>query len=79
MNQERQKTDAIADAVEIPEGATHTVPSFSGEDMFVKFTEDSAFVWCDYDSMPNRWRKLHYVNNLNIDIYKQHSKRIYRN
>lgn len=23
MNQERQKTDAIADAVEIPEGATH--------------------------------------------------------
>lgn len=28
MNQERQKTDTIADAVEIPEGATHFMHPF---------------------------------------------------
>lgn len=30
MNQERQKTDAIADAVEIPKGATHCIKTKMG-------------------------------------------------
>ena len=37
MNQERQKTDAIADAVEIPEGATH----YSETPMEIIFLKES--------------------------------------
>lgn len=57
-----------------PEGATHVVPNFMGEEVFVKIINDSAYIWNDYDSMPNRWRKLHYVNKSNVHIYKSHAK-----
>jgi hypothetical protein len=58
----------------IPCGATHTIASFLGGDRFVKIEKDSAYVWTDYDSLPSRWRKLHFVNAENISHYLMHTK-----
>lgn len=46
MNQERQKTDAIADAVEIPEGATHYL-SIGGMTTYLKSVNNKWFYWTD--------------------------------
>lgn len=42
MNIERQKTDAIADAVEIPEGATH-YREYTGN--YFKINKDGWFIF----------------------------------
>lgn len=49
MNQERQKTDAIADAVEIPEGATHYD---TNELDYLKLDGDKWTWWCG-----NKWNQ----------------------
>lgn len=58
MNSERQKTDAIADAVEIPEGATHI---FNGEPY--KLESGNLYWWND---MNCKWVKDHF----NRDVSK---------
>lgn len=53
MNQEHQKTDALSDAVEIPEGATHSVVEHGNID-YIKHECGNWYVWQNKD-----WARLH--------------------
>lgn len=60
MNQERQKTDAIADAVEIPDGATHYNHN---TETYYKLENNNWYHWHFTE-----WRASFYKNGLN-DAY----------
>lgn len=45
MNNERIKTDAIADAVEIPSGATHYIEGHNGYREYFRLKNNIIYLW----------------------------------
>lgn len=51
-----------------PLGATHYKFDTFNCLRYLKITKDQSFMWCDYDSGENRWRKISYHNFENLDL-----------
>lgn len=53
-----------------PQYASHyMVNGFSGDIQYVKIGIYDAYVWCDYDADENRWIRLPFINEDNVEIY----------